>query len=112
MLGHCGWFSVNPYHQVTNQSGSLGSFGGYHGAAFASPTSGHGGSCSSVSVQGFAPPQTDTPPQTPPNMKVSSALGTTGYLGSQGGHLYQSATTAGLNIQGSFQLLTFNSVIC
>ncbi|GIX69669.1 homeobox protein caupolican [Caerostris extrusa] len=90
MLGHCGWFSVNPY-QVTNPSSSLGSFSGYHphpSAAFTSP-GGHGGSCSSM--QGFVPPQTDTPPQTPPNMKVSSTLGSTGYLGVQGGHLYQSA---------------------
>ncbi|KAG8188678.1 hypothetical protein JTE90_003934 [Oedothorax gibbosus] len=104
MLGHCGWFSVNPYHQVTNPSASLGSFGGYHhphsNAAFASPTSGHGSSCSSM--QSFVPPQTDTPPQTPPNMKVASGLvGSTGYFGSQGGHLYQSATTTGTNAQGS-----------
>ncbi|CAL1276892.1 unnamed protein product [Larinioides sclopetarius] len=92
MLGHCGWFSVNPY-QVSNPSSSLGGFSGYHphpsAAAFTSTPSGHGGSCSSV--QGFVPPQTDTPPQTPPNMKVSSGLGSTSYLGVQGGHLYQSS---------------------
>lgn len=103
MLGHCGWFSVNPY-QVSNPSSSLGGFSGYHShpsAAFASPPSGHGGSCSSV--QGFVPPQTDTPPQTPPNMKVSSGLGSTSYLGVQGGHLYQSA--AGVStIQGIKQI--------
>ncbi|GFQ84902.1 iroquois-class homeodomain protein IRX-4 [Trichonephila clavata] len=102
MLGHCGWFSVNPY-QVTNSSSSLGGFSGYHphpsAAAFASPPGGHGGSCSSV--QGFVPPQTDTPPQTPPNMKVSSALGSSGYLGVQGGHLYQSAS--GVNINSAAQ---------
>ncbi|XP_015907356.2 homeobox protein caupolican isoform X2 [Parasteatoda tepidariorum] len=94
MLGHCGWFSVNPY-QVTNASASLGGFGSYHphsGGSFASPPSGHGGSCSSA--QGFVPPQTDTPPQTPPNMKVS---GSNGFLGGQGGHLYQSSAIGGVS---------------
>ncbi|KFM58187.1 Homeobox protein caupolican, partial [Stegodyphus mimosarum] len=103
MLGHCGWFSVNPY-QVTNASSSLGGFGGYHphpSATFASPPGGHGGACSSG--QGFVPPQTDTPPQTPPNMKVSSALSSTTYLGSQGAHLYQSAAVGGANLNPAIQ---------
>lgn len=88
MLGHCGWFSVNPY-QVTS-----GGFGSYHPSA---STAFSTGQCSS-SGQGF--PQTDTPPQTPPNMKVSGT--STNYLNAQGG-LYNNTTTGGMNINSSIQ---------
>ncbi|XP_054706843.1 LOW QUALITY PROTEIN: homeobox protein caupolican-like [Uloborus diversus] len=96
MLGHCGWFSVNPYQVTANASSG---FSGYHTTA--ALHGGHGSSCSSG--QGFVPPQTDTPPQTPPNMKVSSTLGTTGYINGAGSHLYQSTSGVSLNstVQGS-----------
>lgn len=97
MLGHCGWFSVNPY-QVTT-----GGFGGYHPSASAAFSSGQ---CSS-SGQGF--PQTDTPPQTPPNMKVSGA--STNYLNAQGGQLYNSPTTGGMNVNSAIQGETMSRLI-
>ncbi|XP_067125677.1 iroquois-class homeodomain protein IRX-6-like isoform X1 [Centruroides vittatus] len=71
--GHCGWFSAPTYSTGTPTTGGHYQTGG---GSF---------------VHGFSPipPQTDTPPQTPPSMKLHHG---SGYLTSQqGSHLYTSS---------------------
>lgn len=98
-----------PQKEPAGHGGSvLGWFsGGYHhrGAGNNAPASGH---FANYGSNGFSPggaaPQTDTPPQTPPNAKMSATgslpfhLGSGGYFQGQNSHLYLGAahtTSAG-----------------
>ncbi|CAN7992063.1 unnamed protein product [Ixodes hexagonus] len=91
-----------------NHGSVLGWFsGGYHHHRGGTPTSGHfGGYASNGFSPGATAPQTDTPPQTPPNAKMNATgasssipfhLGSGGYFQGQGcaSHLYLGQTSSG-----------------
>lgn len=91
-----------------NHGSVLGWFsGGYHHHRGGTPTSGHfGGYASNGFSPGATAPQTDTPPQTPPNAKMNATgtsssipfhLGSGGYFQGQGcpSHLYLGQASSG-----------------